>query len=57
MSNTDTRLAVLTPRQLRSLARLNDKQRERKIASYIAERICRMDVAHSRLIEGPLLAR
>ena len=51
----DTRLAKLTAKQLRSLERLNAEQRERKIATYTNERICRNDVAHRRMVEGPLV--
>lgn len=52
---TDTRLKTLTKKQLRSLDHLNPEQRERKIAAYVDERICRMDVAHRRMVEGPLV--
>lgn len=57
MTNIDTRLTVLTKKQLRAVnaPHLTASQREHRINTYIDERICKMDVAHSRMVEGPLV--
>ena len=52
---TEFELSRLTKKQIRSLERLNPKQRERKIATYINEWNNKAAVAHIRMIEGPLV--
>lgn len=57
MTTTDSRLAVMTTKQLRAVnaLHLTTAQREHRIATYTNERMCHMDVAHRRMVEGPLV--
>lgn len=48
MAKTDTRLAFLTKKQIRSLNVLTPEQRERKIETYLQERRIRLQVAADR---------